>query len=211
MAKSQPFTIADLERLGLEKQSDGSYAKSVVRYRNSIDRIKSSSATQHIKTAEESHLKLNTRHLHVDLKERGIIGLPASPIAYFEVEPMGCVRMTYRDRIFLDPLHKDPKKRQRKAVTRYFKYKRELEAIALKNGFTMPESDIHVVFIIPMAHSWSEKKKNQMNGSPHQQKPDFDNLAKGLFDAIMKEDKKVWDCRITKYWGRAGGILIYNA
>ncbi|MGU0055537.1 RusA family crossover junction endodeoxyribonuclease [Enterobacter hormaechei] len=43
-----------------------------------------------------------------------------------------------------------------------------------------------------------------MNGKPHQQKPDKDNLEKALLDAIFDDDSRVWDGRVTKVWGRGG-------
>ena len=47
-----------------------------------------------------------------------------------------------------------------------------------------------------------------MRGSPHQQKPDKDNLEKGLLDAVLDEDCRVWDSRITKIWGDQGKISL---
>jgi Holliday junction resolvase RusA-like endonuclease len=45
-------------------------------------------------------------------------------------------------------------------------------------------------------------------GQPHLQRPDFDNLAKAVVDALLREDGHVWDVRITKIWERAGAIVI---
>ncbi|MGQ1888278.1 RusA family crossover junction endodeoxyribonuclease [Serratia marcescens] len=61
---------------------------------------------------------------------------------------------------------------------------------------------------ISLPDSWSKKKRAEMAGKPHQQKPDADNLLKALMDAIYSEDCAVWDVRVTKRWGNAGEIII---
>jgi len=60
-----------------------------------------------------------------------------------------------------------------------------------------------------MPKSWSKKKKAEMLGQPHQQKPDIDNLLKALMDAVLPEDSHIYDIRATKYWGNVGGIDIF--
>jgi Holliday junction resolvase RusA-like endonuclease len=60
-----------------------------------------------------------------------------------------------------------------------------------------------------MPSSWSEKKKRSHDRQPHYQRPDWDNLAKGLTDALFDEDCELWDVRVTKLWGRQGQIIIY--
>ena len=50
-----------------------------------------------------------------------------------------------------------------------------------------------------------------MDGEPHKQTPDVDNLCKALLDAIYKNDSAVADIRITKIWGRAGMIAVGEA
>jgi Holliday junction resolvase RusA-like endonuclease len=72
----------------------------------------------------------------------------------------------------------------------------------------MPESNFHVTFILPMSHSWPDKKKAMMIDTPHQQKPDNDNLMKAFKDCLCEEDSNIWDYRITKLWGLSGKIII---
>jgi len=66
----------------------------------------------------------------------------------------------------------------------------------------------HVTFVLPMPESWSEKKKSQLEGLAHRNKPDLDNLIKALGDAIYKNDSGIWDIHATKLWGREGKIII---
>lgn len=114
----------------------------------------------------------------------------------YEINPVPKPRMTRSD-----------KWKQRKCVLEYRAYKDE---VRLKR-VDLPEAGGHVTFVLPMPKSWTEKKKSQMCGEPHQQKPDVDNLTKALLDALHKDDSHVWDIRATKVWGLTGKILIQQA
>jgi Holliday junction resolvase RusA-like endonuclease len=72
----------------------------------------------------------------------------------------------------------------------------------------LPEAGAHIVFHIPMPRSWSKKKRSVMNGQPHKQRPDADNLFKALADAIYGEDSHIHDVRISKVWSETGRIEI---
>lgn len=72
----------------------------------------------------------------------------------------------------------------------------------------LPECGYHIVFVMPMPPSWSAKEKARMDGAPHQQTPDKDNLEKALLDAVFGQDKHVWDGRVSKLWGYEGAIRI---
>ncbi|OCG77365.1 crossover junction endodeoxyribonuclease RuvA [Gilliamella sp. Nev6-6] len=113
----------------------------------------------------------------------------------YNITPVPKPRMTQRDRWA-----------KRKPVLQYFAFKDECKA----SGVTLPESHYHIIFVIPMPKSWSNKKRAEMDGKPHQQRPDKDNLEKGLLDAIFGEDCRVWDGRVTKIWGNVGQIIIKN-
>lgn len=196
MAKGHRYTIEDLKKQGLVEVSPGIF--------ESINKGIKPAFTKAPKDKSFPQKEIKQR-----IDELTSLGIHSSPLAVFTIEPMGAVRMTKSDCWKLDPFHKDPKKRQRKPVTRYFKFKRDIKAQADQIGFKLPESDFHVFFIIPMPHSWPEKKKNQMNGAPHKQKPDTDNLIKAVKDSLCSQDAYVWDYRITKRWGLAGKIIIY--
>lgn len=94
--------------------------------------------------------------------------------------------------------------KQRPAVMRY----REFCDQVREAGITLYSCGMHITFIIPMPDSWSEKKKLEMDGQPHQQRGDLDNYAKSALDAIYEEDAHVWDMRLTKLWGREGAIIV---
>ncbi len=63
-------------------------------------------------------------------------------------------------------------------------------------------------FYMPMPKSWSNKKRDTMHGTPHQQKPDWDNLAKAVCDALKKDDQTIWKCQTSKVWTNEGAIAI---
>ncbi|WP_426817657.1 RusA family crossover junction endodeoxyribonuclease [Winslowiella sp. 2C04] len=111
----------------------------------------------------------------------------------FDICPVPKPRQTQRDRWAKRP-----------AVLRYRAFCDEVRF----RGVTLPESGWHVTFVLPMPDSWSKKKRAAMNGMPHQQKPDKDNLEKALLDAIFDDDARIWDGRVTKIWGERGSIQI---
>ena len=67
-----------------------------------------------------------------------------------------------------------------------------------------------MVFEIPMAESWSKKKKELHVGKPHTQKPDCDNIIKGIQDSLKIEDSSIHTVFAAKFWSYEGRIRIYN-
>lgn len=111
----------------------------------------------------------------------------------FNITPLGKPRMTRAD-----------KWKKRPEVLRYRAFCDEVRL----NNVSLPESGYHVIFVLPMPPSWSKKKRSLMDGKPHLQKPDKDNLEKALLDAIFGEDSHIWDGRVTKIWGETGKMII---
>jgi len=93
---------------------------------------------------------------------------------------------------------------QRPEVMRYRAFADEVRLHKVK----LPESNYHVIFVMPMPPSWTKKKRDEMEGRPHQQVPDKDNLEKSLLDALYGNDCQVWDGRVTKIWGKEGAIIV---
>lgn len=111
----------------------------------------------------------------------------------YQVTPVAKPRQTRSD-----------KWKQRPAVMKYRAFCDQCRLL----GIEVPESGAHVTFHIPMPKSWSKKRRAEMLGQPHQQRPDTDNLAKALLDAVLPEDSGVWDIRTTKRWAETGSIEI---
>lgn len=109
------------------------------------------------------------------------------------VDPIGKPRMTQRD-----------KWKPTAATLRYRAYKDELNWIFKDE---LPQQ-LRVTFGIAMPKSWSEKKCALMRGKPHQQKPDIDNLVKGLLDALTLEDAYIYEVHADKSWWTHGFISL---
>ncbi len=125
-------------------------------------------------------------------------------IKIFNIVPLAKPRMTQRDRW---SMVKRNRHRARKCVLGWLYWREELQWQA--EGFEMPKSGYHVIFVLPMPSSWSPKKRQEMEGKPHQQRPDKDNLEKALLDALCPGgDADIWDGRCSKIWGKEGQIII---
>lgn len=111
----------------------------------------------------------------------------------YPITPVPKPRMTRRDKWMKRP-----------QVLQYRAFKDECRL----RGVRLPKGSYHVIFVLPMPKSWSEKKRKQMHGQPHRQTPDKDNLEKALLDALHTDDSAVWDGWATKVWGYEGRICI---
>ena len=123
-----------------------------------------------------------------------------------EVAPFAKPRMTQRDRWA-----------KRQIVKDYFAFrdtvKQEIERLlALQNNDDKNKSweELDIVFFIPMPKSWSKKKRSEMAGTPHKQRPDLDNYIKGLLAALLEEDCKVWRVSARKIWVDTEGCITIN-
>lgn len=121
----------------------------------------------------------------------------------FEINPQTNVRATQGDRIFFriprEKLYPAGLKRLLR-LEKYNEYKLSLAEIARKKSFTPPEQGGHLVFYIPVPKTWKKYKKEEMHLKLHQSTPDWDNLSKAFFDALLSEDKFIADVRVTKRW-----------
>ena len=100
-------------------------------------------------------------------------------------------------------VHSDSWKK-RPCVLKYWAYKDDLLlALTLdqREKLSKAEEFNKMEFYVAMPKSWSDHKKMQHLGRPHQQTPDIDNYLKGFFDAVMIEDKQIWRIRdLGKWW-----------
>ncbi len=116
-------------------------------------------------------------------------------IQLLDVEPTPAPRQSQRD-----------KWKPSKAVVEYRAFRDEI-GYKLKE---LPTDFFHVVFLISMPRSWSDRKKSETVGWPHLPKPDKDNLEKALIDAVYRnrDDSHIWNTASTKLWAYHGAILI---
>lgn len=109
------------------------------------------------------------------------------------VDPVAKPRMTRSDRW-----------RGRECVKRYFEYRDALRPVV---AILEPLETVSLRFQIPMPKSWSRKRRREMNGAPHQSRPDLDNYIKGVLD-VLDEDKGVWQLQAEKVWAETGSVVI---
>lgn len=113
-----------------------------------------------------------------------------------DIEPNTKPRMTRAD-----------KWKKRKCVVQYRDFCDELRLKTLKFKISPAYS---IIFEIPMPKSWSLKKRFEMNGKPHQETPDLDNLLKAVNDALLEQDKIIYYVEARKIWAETGKITIEN-
>lgn len=127
----------------------------------------------------------------------------------FDIIPIGAPRMTQSDKWKTNPNHLDPQKRQRKIVTQYFAFKTLLQLQSKELNFELGNA-LDAVYLIPMPNSWSNKKKERMNGLPCEVKPDTDNITKAIKDTLRKNDSDIWYEKAEKRWAYHGSIIIFQ-
>lgn len=129
--------------------------------------------------------------------------MPRLRRSLIRISPQTHVRATQNDKIFFqipeDKLLPSGLKRKRR-LQKYSKYKKDVLEFCQLHGITIPESEAHIIFYIPVPKSWRPSKKVKHHLMPHQSKPDLDNLIKALKDSVMKEDMSIWNYRLTKLW-----------
>jgi hypothetical protein len=105
--------------------------------------------------------------------------------------PIGKPRMTQRD-----------KWQKRPCVLAYRKFCDDIRDQA--GSLPANPDGVIVSAFSPMASSWKETKKRTMEGKPNRQKPDHDNIAKAVGDALFDEDCCIWIGATLKFWCRQG-------
>lgn len=110
-----------------------------------------------------------------------------------QIDPVAKPRMTQRDRWAKRPV-----------VIRYYTFCNKLREMYTSGIGGKVELEFHV----PMPKSWSKKKKLQMVGQPHTQRPDIDNFIKSVLDALCDDDSHVWSVKAEKYWSNEGKVVI---
>ena len=111
------------------------------------------------------------------------------------VTPMGAPRMTQRD-----------KWKKRPVVVRYRAFKDALR----ESVPDVPEDAAGVSWVayMPFPKSYSKKKRAELAGQAHRQKPDRDNIDKAILDTLFKEDCRISFGTLSKRWDDGGGARI---
>lgn len=117
----------------------------------------------------------------------------------FNLTPIGKPRMTQRDK-WLNP--------PREAILKYRLSKQAMETYAMMTKFSLKDK-LECTFHLPMPESWSGKKKERMALTPHQSKPDLDNILKFVMDTLLPQsDSNVHTIIAKKVWDYEGKIIF---
>jgi Holliday junction resolvase RusA-like endonuclease len=116
-------------------------------------------------------------------------------VMHIPITPVAKPRMTQRDRWAKRP-----------GVVRYYEFCDELRE---HWGGQLVSPILELTFHIPMPQSWSKKKKSEMLGEPHQQRPDIDNLIKSFLDALCDDDSYIYSVKAEKRWDKVGSIVVH--
>ena len=157
-----------------------------------LDSVKDAIAPEIARMAAKTHARARTGR-----KSRRTVGKPASGVPVPSVEqwftipgaPMGKPRMTQRD-----------KWAQRDCVMQYRAWCDRARLNCL--GVTATPVALDFTAHIPMPPSWSKKKQAAMAGELHRQKPDLDNIAKAIMDALWEDDSGIAHLHGHKFWCR---------
>ena len=72
--------------------------------------------------------------------------------------------------------------------------------------------ELALAFRLPMPSSWSKRRQAVFIGTPHAGKPDADNLAKAIMDALngvaWHDDGQVARLGVAKAWAPAGAVVV---
>ena len=109
------------------------------------------------------------------------------------IEPMGKPRMTRQDKW---------KKRDR--VLRYRQWKDELLYMSKSANYPRTPHSITIKGRFNLPKSWTKKQKALKYGSAHLEKPDIDNFAKAVIDALFGEDKSIAELHVYKSYCEEG-------
>lgn len=93
----------------------------------------------------------------------------------------------------------------RPCVAKYFKYKQDLQYLALINKFKIQDFNMFISFEF-------KAKNDKLLLLPHQKTPDIDNLLKGFFDAFSDNDETIYNVFAEKKWSTQDCIkvIIYD-
>lgn len=117
---------------------------------------------------------------------------------HFDITPVPKPRQTQQDKWMKRP-----------PVMAYRAFETHLRLLAKMQKFTLPECGCAATFYLPMPASWSKRKRAEMDGKPHQDKPDWDNLIKAVQDSLLDNDSKVWEFGpVRKFWSDRGQIIL---
>lgn len=126
----------------------------------------------------------------VDAEDAFAAGDAVGASRFWPIRPVPAPRQSQRDRFA-------PQRR----VKRYRDYCGQVKDHGV---WKLTPGDL-VIFYMPIA---KRRRKDNLDGMPHTQVPDVDNLLKALLDAQYQDDAHIWNIQPYKLWHPTGGIYI---
>lgn len=124
-----------------------------------------------------------------------IVSYTYKEICILYIKPKGYIRRTKAD-IW----------KKRKSVIEYYRYKDEINQMIQERY--IPSETLKVVFLLKPADSLSFIKKKKLYYTPHNKKPDLDNLVKALLDAFHRQDNIVHTIYAHKIYAPINAICL---
>jgi Holliday junction resolvase RusA-like endonuclease len=149
--------------------------------------------------AEDLHHPLTPKDFEDITKPEDVLGTYFSNLLSCDREekkfvinicPMGAPRM-----------NRSVRWKPNKAQIRYFAFKDALRAAV---GSPPVPDELIVTAHLPICNSWSKKRRAEMVGKPHRIRPDWDNISKGICDALFGQDCGIWSGSCKKFWCQQG-------
>ena len=97
---------------------------------------------------------------------------------------------------------------------KYKQFKKHMGKLAINKNKVWLEGLISadMTFFIPMAKSWSQKKKSSKNGQFCDNNSDLDNYEKAILDSLntiyFEDDRQIVQQSSQKIWAEQGSIKI---
>lgn len=97
---------------------------------------------------------------------------------------------------------------------KYKQFKKDMSKLAVNKDKVWLEGLISadMTFFVPMAKSWSQKKKSSQNGKFCDNNSDLDNYEKAILDSLntiyFDDDRQIVQQSSQKIWAEQGSIKI---
>lgn len=114
----------------------------------------------------------------------------------FNITPVGKPRMTRQDKWMKRP-----------CVLRFRAYEDEMNRQANEIGFVMNPTALYIEFHFKRPKSFTGIRAQMIT---HKNKPDLDNLIKGVQDIFLKNDSSISEIHAKKIWSDTGKIIIWK-
>lgn len=99
--------------------------------------------------------------------------------------------------------------KKRPCVLRYWEFKDEINRQADEQDFKLADQ-YRITFYMAIPKSRRTGKNKVVDGQPHKQRPDKDNMEKAVNDCLLGEDSGVWYNVSKKVWSDNPRIVIEN-